>query len=74
MLANPRTAAGSWKSISMPPLSFFHKTPAVIESDFSGVIAGGTLDGTGYIIGQEVFGVSPFEGPHGVYALLSSIC
>ena len=73
-MANPRTAAGSWKSISMPPLSFFHKTPAVIESDFSGVIAGGTLDGTGYIIGQEVFGVSPFEGPHGVYALLSSIC
>lgn len=57
----------------MPLLSFFHKTPAVPEFDFSGVIAGGTLDGTGYVIGQEVFGVSPFEGLHGVYALLSRV-
>lgn len=57
---------GGWKAFSVPPLSFVHKTPAVPEFDFSGVIAGGTLDGTGYVMGQEVFGISPFEGPNGV--------
>ena len=38
------------------PLSTFHKTPAVPESDFAGTIAGGALDGTSFVVGDEVFG------------------
>jgi NADPH:quinone reductase-like Zn-dependent oxidoreductase len=60
-LANSRTSAVGWKIISLPPLSLIHKKPAVPEFDFSGVIVGGKLDGTGYMIGQEVFGIAPTE-------------
>ena len=38
------------------PLSTLHKKPSVPESDFAGTVAGGALDGTGFSIGDEVFG------------------
>ena len=38
------------------PLSTFHKKPAVPESDFAGTVAGGAIDGTGFKVGDEVFG------------------
>lgn len=40
------------------------KTPAIPESDFSGVVAGGNLSGTGFEIGDEVFGIVTAEEVH----------
>jgi hypothetical protein len=41
------------------PLSLLMKTPAIPESDFSGVVVGGAVEGTGFNLGQEVFGIVP---------------
>lgn len=50
-----------WKSMSTFPLSTLHKKPSVPESDFAGTVAGGALDGTGFSIGDEVFGITPAD-------------
>lgn len=47
--------------MSMPPLSYLHTTPATPESDFSGEVAGGHLEGTGFALGDEVFGITPAD-------------
>ncbi|GAA6015355.1 hypothetical protein JCM10207_008960 [Rhodosporidiobolus poonsookiae] len=46
-----------WKAMSVPPLSWGQKVPAVPESDFSGIIEDGDLTGTGLSKGDEVFGI-----------------
>ncbi|KII87727.1 hypothetical protein PLICRDRAFT_699266 [Plicaturopsis crispa FD-325 SS-3] len=50
-----------WKSMSAPPLSWLHARPgaSVPEFDFSGIVAGGDLRGTGFDVGDEVFGTLP---------------
>lgn len=43
----------------MPGSVFLTKKPGVPEQDFSGTIAGGDLEGTGFKVGDEVFGALP---------------
>ncbi|GAA6027124.1 hypothetical protein JCM8097_002410 [Rhodosporidiobolus ruineniae] len=50
-----------WKAMGMPPVSWLQKVPAVPESDFSGVVEGGDLAGSGLSVGDEVFGLVPAE-------------
>ncbi|BGP16155.1 hypothetical protein JCM10213_006090 [Rhodosporidiobolus nylandii] len=50
-----------WKMMSMAPLKYLTKVPAVPESDFSGVVEGGDLEGTGLQVGDAVFGIVPAE-------------
>lgn len=38
---------------------FLTKKPGVPEQDFSGTIAGGDLEGSGFKIGDEVYGALP---------------
>lgn len=45
------------------PIKFLQKIPGVPESEFSGEIAGGKLDGTGFALGDEVFGILPSREP-----------
>lgn len=40
------------------PIKFLQKRPGIPESEFSGEIVGGKVDGTGFAIGDEVFGLS----------------
>ncbi|BGP40067.1 hypothetical protein JCM10449v2_004025 [Rhodotorula kratochvilovae] len=51
-----------WKAISMAPVKYMQRVPAVPEHDFAGVVAGGNLDGTGLKEGDEVFGIAPAQG------------
>lgn len=47
--------------MSQMPFSLQQKRPCVSESDLSGVVAGGNLEGTGFAEGDEVFGIIPFD-------------
>lgn len=42
--------------MSLRPLRYMHKRPAVPESDFAGIVAGGDLTGTDLKLGDKVFG------------------
>lgn len=50
-----------YKTISVPPFSYLQKKPACPESDFSGIVRGGKLEGTQFKQGDEVFGIRPAE-------------
>jgi translation initiation factor 2 gamma subunit (eIF-2gamma) len=41
--------------------SFAVKKPGIPESDFSGVVAGGNLQGTDLKVGEEVYGIVPAD-------------
>lgn len=47
--------------MSLFPISLSHVKPATPEFDLAGVVAGGELDGTGFSLGDEVFGIVPTE-------------
>lgn len=47
--------------MSQAPLSWGQKKPAVPEADVSGIVAGGELEGTPFKIGDEVFGIVPYD-------------
>lgn len=55
------TTAIGFKAMSSLPFSLQQKKPCVSESDLSGVVAGGNLEGTGLALGDEVFGIIPFD-------------
>lgn len=59
-----------YKMMSLPPLCWFQKTPCVPESDVSGTIVEGNLEGTDLKVGDEVFGIKP-AGQMSVYLSLS---
>jgi NADPH:quinone reductase-like Zn-dependent oxidoreductase len=43
------------------PFRYLSKTPAYPESDISGVIVGGKVEGTAFKVGDEVFGQIPYS-------------
>jgi hypothetical protein len=47
--------------MSTPPISWGQKKPCVPEADVSGIIAGGELEGTGFSMRDEVFGIVPYD-------------
>ncbi|GAA5898782.1 hypothetical protein JCM8208_005394 [Rhodotorula glutinis] len=49
------------KTMGMAPMKYMQRVPCVPESDFSGVVAGGSLDGTDLKLGDEVFGIIPAQ-------------
>lgn len=50
-----------WKTMSTFPMTWMMKKPAVPEADVSGVVAGGDLVDSGFKIGDEVFGMIPYD-------------
>ena len=50
-----------WKTMGVAPMKYMQRVPCVPESDFSGVVAGGSLDGTDLKLGDEVFGIIPAQ-------------
>ncbi|GAA5918188.1 hypothetical protein JCM1841_005293 [Sporobolomyces salmonicolor] len=51
----------SWKAMTVAPIKWMQKTPAIPESDLSGVIEAGDLYGTDLQVGDAVFGFKPAE-------------
>lgn len=49
---------GGVKWMCIPPLSWMLKKPGVPEFEFSGEIAGGDVTGSGFALGDEVFGTT----------------
>jgi NADPH:quinone reductase-like Zn-dependent oxidoreductase len=52
-------AAFSYKAFTKPLIPGMMEAPGIPEADFSGIIVGGNLQGTGLTLGQEVFGQVP---------------
>lgn len=50
-----------WQTMTTFPLTLLQKKPAVPGSDFSGVVEGGDLEGSGFKVGDEVFGIVPYD-------------
>ncbi|GAA5942609.1 hypothetical protein JCM3775_003655 [Rhodotorula graminis] len=50
-----------FKTMGMAPMRYMQRVPCVPEGDFSGVVAGGSLDGTDLKLGDEVFGIVPAQ-------------
>ncbi|GAA5928890.1 NAD(P)-dependent alcohol dehydrogenase [Sporobolomyces koalae] len=50
-----------WKTMGVAPLCWVQKTPCVPESDVSGTIVNGNLEGTDLKVGDAVFGIKAAE-------------
>ncbi|SCV74384.1 BQ2448_6816 [Microbotryum intermedium] len=49
-----------WKGMGVFPISALQKVPSIPEADLSGTISGGNLEGTGFALGDAVFGQIPY--------------
>ncbi|SCZ98587.1 BZ3500_MvSof-1268-A1-R1_Chr3-1g05482 [Microbotryum saponariae] len=49
-----------WKGMGVFPISALQKVPSVPEADLAGTIAGGNLEGSGFALGDAVFGQIPY--------------
>jgi len=50
-----------WKLMGTPPISWMQKTPGIPECDVSGTIVEGNVEGTGFKVGDAVFGIKRAE-------------
>ncbi|KAM0752094.1 NAD(P)-binding protein [Meredithblackwellia eburnea MCA 4105] len=50
--------AGGWKTIYLKPFCYIAKRPGTCEPEFTGVIEGGQLAGSGWDLGDEVYGAN----------------
>ncbi|GAA5887334.1 hypothetical protein JCM5296_007102 [Sporobolomyces johnsonii] len=51
----------SWKAMTVAPIKWMQKTPAIPESDLSGVIEAGDLTASDLHVGDAVFGFKPAD-------------
>ncbi|KDE08379.1 hypothetical protein MVLG_01417 [Microbotryum lychnidis-dioicae p1A1 Lamole] len=50
----------AWKGMGVFPISALQKVPSIPEADLAGTIAGGNLEGSGFALGDAVFGQIPY--------------